>query len=170
MENKKKKIDVINVAANPERKRKTQQEKQVLDTITKEMYKREKIEEEIKRRKTNQIKRNKKKKRIRIGMLGITSAVALLMAGCYKITKPKENRENNVTNEQEEIKITTKKEKLEIEKQNLLAFLKNLYIEQLEEISGKVLLTTAEITLNSASYEDYAFVNTRNRRNYYTWR
>ena len=166
MENKKKKIDIINVAGNPERKRKTQQEKQVLDTITKEMYKREKMEEEIKRRKINQIKRNKKK--IRIG-IGIASTLVLSIVGSYRITKSERNDQNNDI-KQEEIKFTSRKEKLEIEKENLRAFLNNLYIEQLEEISGNVLLTSEDITLNSASYENYAFVNMRNRRNYYTWR
>ena len=166
MENKKKKIDIINVAGNPERKRKTQQEKQVLDTITKEMYKREKMEEEIKRRKINQIKRNKKK--IRIG-IGIASTLVLSIVGSYRITKSERNDQNNDI-KQEEIKFTSRKEKLEIEKENLRAFLNNLYIEQLEEISGNVLLTSEDITLNSASYENYDFVNMRNRRNYYTWR
>lgn len=170
MENKDKKIDVINVAVNPERKRKTQQEKQVLDTLTEEMNKREKMAEEMRRRKTAQIKRkNRKKRKIRIGMAAIASTLALSMAGCYKMTKPKESKENSVT-EQEEIKITTKKEKLEVERQNLLAFLKDLYIEQLEEVSGNTIITTEDIALKPASYENYAFVNTRNRRNYYTWR
>ncbi len=116
----------------------------------------------MKKRKTAKIKRENKKKKIRRGMLsiaGIAGAAVLTIGGCYgRNTKPKENNKSDVT-KQEEIQVTTKKERLKIEKENLLAFLKDMYIEQLEQVSGNAIITTEDIKLETATYEDYAFVN-----------
>ena len=167
MENKDKKIDVINVAGNPERKIKTQRQTQVLNTLKEEISRREKKEAEMKTKIAKNRRKNKKRK-IRRGMLGIAGIALLTLGGGYRVSRPQENKENSVT-EQEEITFTTKKEQLEIQKENLLAFLKDMYIEKLEEISGNVIITTEDIKIITG-YENYAFVDTRNRRNYYTWR
>ncbi|MCI8637412.1 MAG: hypothetical protein HFJ36_06275 [Clostridia bacterium] len=167
MENKDEKIDVINVAGNPERKIKTQRQTQVLNTLKEEISRREKTEAEMKTKIAKNRRKNKKKK-IRRGMLGIAGIAVLTIGGGYRSSRPQENKENSVT-EQEEIDFTTKKEQLEQQKEKLLAFLKDMYIEKLEEISGNVIITTEDIKIITG-YENYAFVDTRNRRNYYTWR
>lgn len=155
MEKKQKKIDVININRDPEAKRKAQREKQVLDIVTEEMNKREKIIEKMKRK---IIKKENKKKKIRIGMMGIAGALALTIGGCYTKLTDKEPSKKESAVEQEGISFTSRKEKLKIEKENLLAFLKNLYIEQYEEITGDTTKTTEDITLKT-SYENYVFIN-----------
>lgn len=168
MENKKKNIELINIqrAKNSELEKKKQAEEQILETITKEMKRRER---------TLKIKRQKKK--LRIKMVGIVGALALTSTSYIHNQKKneEENRDHmtievemetgteNVEKEEpikvENISYAYTKEGLKYQKESLISYLKNMYIEELEEKTGDTSLTTEDIILRTASYENYVFVN-----------
>ncbi len=168
MENKKKNIELINIqrTKNPEPEKKKQAEEQILETITKEMKRRER---------TLKIKRQKKK--LRIKMVGIVGALALTSTSYIHNQKKneEENRDHmtievemetgteNVEKEEpikvENISYAYTKEGLKYQKESLISYLKNMYIEELEEKTGDTSLTTEDIILRTASYENYVFVN-----------
>ncbi len=170
MENKKKNIELINIqrTKNPEPEKKKQAEKQVLETITKEMKRRKRVQK---------IKSERQKRKLRIKMAGIVGALAFTSVSYMQHqNRNKEEKIDNITIEQEmelnieemereqPIKIEKvgfeyTKEGIDYQKESLISYLKNMYIEQLEEKTGDTSLTTEDIILSTASYESYVFVN-----------